>query len=517
MTIAFVASSTVITATAVRGTSTYNVAHPGGSVAAGNLAVISAACRPAANTPTISDPGWTYVANGTGGAGSEVADSGTLKCAKWMKVLDGTESGTVTITNTSGTMLHAVMDVYSKTGAGGWFAQHFTAPDNSSGANFAGTTGSPAQPVAAGDLLHVSYAANTDATSGITTQLATQTGTVFAARSARSRLGNSDGNDGTIYTYDCLVTSASPGTGAIGVGATWAATSAGPHGVSVFKELAQVVASTDLRWIASNLVTGSADLRWNVSNTVTSSLDLRWGVASAVSSPIDLRWKISTAVTASLDLRWISLASVTASSDLRWSVRAIVSGSTDLRWAVLGAVTASSDLRWRSFVGVTNSVDLRWIAAGSVTGSLDLHWRVSSVVSLPTDLRWRVATSVTSSADLRWGVRSVVSAAADLRWTVAGSVSGSIDVRWSVRGAVSGTLDVRWAVRSQINGPLELRWASGGFVPTEIDLRWAVQGVASALRPDAVAAYLTSHVQSHPRYLGIRSPQSRTVAYPVEE
>lgn len=527
MTIANSSSSGIVTATLARGTTTYDVPYVG--VAAGSLAILSVIVRPSTNVPTIlADDGWTLIVNVTGGAGSGV-DSGLTRMCKWYKVLDGTETGNVTVSNVggSGNMVHGVMDVYTKTGARWGVTQNYASGDVTNAANFSGTTATLGTALAAGDLVHVGFALNTDATSGITVQVASQSGTTFSARSARSRLGSSDGEDGTIYTYDCTVTTASPGTGALTVGATYAATSSGAGAVTVLREISSINA---LSTLSDNFAAGSINTsKWSDSygtyaqtggrieitcsttysalKSNSSSTLYAFDQVSAYTEPPPLNSGVG--VFADFVYQAVGQADGTDVgfyNDINAGTIAFVSrtGFFDATAAATTITYVHSTMAYKrmrlsgsKLLFETSPDGYTWTVRRTMTAPVwlmasqggwvyfETHrdnagtggtYYVDSFNTLPVsgavDLQWKQSNVAAASSDLRWAVTSAVTASTDLRWRSLGSVTGSLDVRWAVKSIVTASSDLRWGVASVVTGTTDIRWISYGSVTNSTDLRW---------------------------------------------
>lgn len=240
MTIANAGATGVNTATAALGTTSTTVAYTG--VAAGRLAVITAGVKPSTATlpATLTDGAsktWAKITETTGGTGTNAADTGLSRIAKYVRILDGAETGSITVTGTGASATTAVMDTHSTT-LGGWQTPlSVVASDATHGANCSAATGTWASALAVGDWIHAGYACDTDSTGVATsTHVITQTGTTFSARTARSRLNNSSGNQNGVHTWDASVTVAGGGTTATTLGFTWATSSCGPMGALRLRE-----------------------------------------------------------------------------------------------------------------------------------------------------------------------------------------------------------------------------------------------------------------------------------------
>jgi hypothetical protein len=209
MTIAFVATSSAYTTTAtgVRGTTSINVAYPGsGAVALGRMAVIFAEGKLSTATWGADPSGFTKLVDTTGGNATNGVDNGPTRVGVWYRILDGTETGNATIALTGGTQVTATMSIYSNT-VGEWAPPiAVTGGDATQTTNVSFTGGAWASTLAANDMVLIGYAYNTDATGSHSALSLTQSGATFGTVTGRSRLGGSDGNDGTIITWEASVT-----------------------------------------------------------------------------------------------------------------------------------------------------------------------------------------------------------------------------------------------------------------------------------------------------------------------
>jgi len=143
MTITFVGGTGVSTTGAAKGTTSTTVAY--NNVSAGRMAVLTVAVKP--NTATINTPTdaggntWTKLGEGTGGTGTNAADTGQTKVAKFYRILSGSESGNITCTGTSSGSIQGALDVYAKTRASWDLSQYVTASDATHGTNHSATSG----------------------------------------------------------------------------------------------------------------------------------------------------------------------------------------------------------------------------------------------------------------------------------------------------------------------------------------------------------------------------------------
>lgn len=210
--------STGSPAASAQGSTSISVAYPAG-VAAGRIAVLVASVKLSGATfGTVTD--FTPIGTQAGGTGTSANDAGTTRVGAWYKVLTGSESGSVTVTNDTGVSSAGAMSIYSGT-AGGWAAPAFVAgADTGHGANWSAACGAWAATLAANDLLVVANSTDTDAAQTITSPTITQTGATFGTVTQRNASRSSTGTDSGAYSWDAPVTGGSANA------PTWTHTSA---------------------------------------------------------------------------------------------------------------------------------------------------------------------------------------------------------------------------------------------------------------------------------------------------
>lgn len=238
MTISLAGATGVSTTAAARGTTSTTVAFV--AVAAGRLAVITASVKPSTATWDTDPAGWTKVTDDTGGTGTDATDTGTSRIGKWHRILDGSESGSVTIAATnSPSQVCAAMDVYERT-LPGWAVPISNAgSDITHTTNATGASGSNwSSGLRVGDWVHAGYATDTSSSTAISSQSMTQSGVTFGTKTARSRVGNSSGTHGAVITWDAPVTAVtSAGVGNPSLTLSWTATSCGATGALRIREI----------------------------------------------------------------------------------------------------------------------------------------------------------------------------------------------------------------------------------------------------------------------------------------
>lgn len=269
MTIAHVGSTGVNTATAVRGTTSISVAYPASSVAAGRIAIIFAEGKLSSATWGTDPSGYTKIVDATGGTGSNGVDTGNTRIGIWYKVLSGSESGSETVALTSGTQVTAVMSVYSKT-ATNWVPPNattgfVTGADSTATNNVSAALGSWPTALRTGDWVVAAFAATTDNTAAASSPTITQSGATFGTVTMRNRMGGSDGNDGSIYSWDASVTNGNENAPTVGF--TETATIYGAAAAIRLREVSNVAVST----VSDNFNDNTIDTAlWSINYGTTS-------------------------------------------------------------------------------------------------------------------------------------------------------------------------------------------------------------------------------------------------------
>lgn len=208
MTIAHEASTGVESSSTAKGTTSTNVAY--GGVAAGRRALLFASAKPSTVTwPAIT--GWTNIVDLAGGTGVEnTADDAPTRLGVWYRDLDGSESGSVTITPTgSPNCVVGAMSTYSTTTSWDGAPAAVTGDDATHGASYSAAAGAWAATLAAGDLVAVGRASDNDNTGAKSNFALTQTGASFSGLAYRNNQLNSSGSDVCVVSTDCAVTTGS--------------------------------------------------------------------------------------------------------------------------------------------------------------------------------------------------------------------------------------------------------------------------------------------------------------------
>lgn len=223
------------------GTTSISVAYPA-SPAKGDLILMFVANRPNANTPD-DITGWDKVTT-TGGAGSEGAGTGTVRETLYIKKdadgryeAAGTESGSVTVSCTSGSSMFGRMVKYSKTTGKQWNIATATGSDNSAGTSGSWTAGSDPG-LAANDFL-VLGVVNSEDTARAASEAVSATGCTFGTMTEIQDSGITTGNDLGLVIADFPV-STGPSSAAPVFTLTWSGTnSANSAGPGIFVRIRQ--------------------------------------------------------------------------------------------------------------------------------------------------------------------------------------------------------------------------------------------------------------------------------------
>jgi hypothetical protein len=128
-----------------------SISWPVSSVAAGRLAIVAIICKAYNANPDIADAGWTPIlidfANGTT---ANSADAGSVQLRVWARVLDGSESGSISFSGAPNVWMHYLTVYENSTGL--WDLAAATAAASSRSATAGSDPG-----INAGDWLYVCY------------------------------------------------------------------------------------------------------------------------------------------------------------------------------------------------------------------------------------------------------------------------------------------------------------------------------------------------------------------------
>lgn len=232
MTIAFVASGALAS-----GSTSLSVAYPAG-LSSGDLLLLCVVNKYPVNGPSTPS-GWTLVAQKSGGVGASGADSGSVYSTVFSKVADGTESGSLSVTITSGNSSLGRMLCYSNA-TGGWDIANTTDDDTVASTSLSFTF--PANPgVTAGDFVVAACGANgTSAT--YSSPSFTQTGITFGTPTQRNGSGTTTGDNCDCIIYDVSVNSGTASAAPVFVATANTTFGNYPAGASVFVRLREASA-----------------------------------------------------------------------------------------------------------------------------------------------------------------------------------------------------------------------------------------------------------------------------------
>jgi len=173
------------------------------SIQAGDLLVLAVENKYPTNSPS-TPTGWTLSSNcqGSGGASTAAADSGTVYSTVFWKKAIGNESGTQTVTITSANSSRGAIVAYRPTSG------YEITPVCTNGAYSHGSTtswsatGADDPGFAAGDWAVVASANNSDLAASFSSQAMTATGYTFGSMTERVDSVESQGNDSSLVVAD---------------------------------------------------------------------------------------------------------------------------------------------------------------------------------------------------------------------------------------------------------------------------------------------------------------------------
>ena len=190
------AISHVATGTIVAGTTAASPAYPAGIAAGDALFLFAGACNPAAVTyPTLS--GFTLVLDLSLGGGSHGAGIGPRRMAVYRKdVVDGTETGTVTVTPTgTSDMILAGITCWRVAAGRGWDVAYASGSDTSPG-TATSITADAVLGEATGDVMLGGVCGPTN--SNMAGQTFNATGATYGTASEVGEIGTNNGDDGRL-------------------------------------------------------------------------------------------------------------------------------------------------------------------------------------------------------------------------------------------------------------------------------------------------------------------------------
>lgn len=220
------------------GTTSLSIPYPA-SIAAGDLLVVFISNKYPANGPT-TPAGFTRPTNGQGqgGAGASGIDTGQVFSTCLVKEADGTETGNLAVTITSGNSAVGRMWRCTKSALKNWEYVATNGADNAGAGNWS-VTGAADPGVTAADLVLVGSAINAD-TYTYTLQAITSTGVTYAAMTEQQDSGTAGGQDCYLVVSSHPVTSGTSSAAPVYTMTTSGSAVSAPAGASVFLRLREV-------------------------------------------------------------------------------------------------------------------------------------------------------------------------------------------------------------------------------------------------------------------------------------
>lgn len=181
------------------GSTSLAVPHPA-TVTAGNLLVLHVVNKYPNNSPT-TPTGWTRQKQTGGGAGAAAADTGNVYASIYTKVADGSETGNLTVTITSGNSAMGRMRQYSIEPTSTWLFQAVGgAYDAAAGAAWS-VTGDAVLDIVRSDFVIALSAVNTDLYT-FSAQVLAATGVSFGTMNERDDSVTGNGDDCAIVVTE---------------------------------------------------------------------------------------------------------------------------------------------------------------------------------------------------------------------------------------------------------------------------------------------------------------------------
>lgn len=193
-------------ASAATGSTSLSVAYPA-SIAAGDLLLLFVCNKYPTNGPSTPS-GWSTLTDGqgSGGAGASGIDTGSTYCTVFYRIADGSESGNVSVTITSGNSAVGVINRYTKAADKDWALAACQGADTAGGSTTYTFTGNVDPGLTAADFVVAAAAINSDtytySAQGITATGISAWGTV----TERWDAGTTTGQDCKIVVSDHPVT-----------------------------------------------------------------------------------------------------------------------------------------------------------------------------------------------------------------------------------------------------------------------------------------------------------------------
>lgn len=335
----------------INGTTSLSVAYPA-SISSGDLLVLGVANKYPNNGPTTPS-GWRLLSNcqGSGGQGASGADVGSTYATIFLKEADGTESGNLSVTITSGNSAVGAMVRYTKGAGKDWNIACTNGSDNSGNSTSWSVTGAADPGLITDDIVVVVSAINTDAYTFASHAL-TSTGVTFSSDTERYDDGTTSGQDcklvGTQHVVSGGTSSAAP------VFTMTASGSAAnrPAGASSFLRIRQVDQPIQLSSSANIAASGESTTAQLTAPSGKATSDFVTGRMQDDENPADAIDITSNDYT---ELEWSMVATSNASNGEIYTFRLTDSGSAFSTYTVtpqwtIGSGVASDPRNSSSFL-----------------------------------------------------------------------------------------------------------------------------------------------------------------------
>lgn len=307
----------------VSGTTSVSVPYPA-SISAGDLLVLGVANKYPNNGPT-TPTGWRLLSNcqGSGGQGASGADTGSTYATIFVKEADGTESGNLSVTITSGNSAVGAMVRYTKGAGKNWNLACTNGSDNSGNSTSWSVTGAADPGLITDDIVVVVSAINTDAYT-FASQALTSTGVTFSSDSERYDDGTTSGQDCKLVGTQHVVSGGTSSAAPVFTMTASGSTTNRPAGASSFLRIRQVDQPIQLSSSANIAASGentTAQLTAPVGKTTSDFVTGRMQDDENPADAIDITSNDYT------ELEWSMVATSNASNGEIYTFRVTNSGS----------------------------------------------------------------------------------------------------------------------------------------------------------------------------------------------
>lgn len=514
------------------GSTTVVPSYPAG-VAANRLAIASRVIKPQTATGT-AEAGWTQRATVTGGTGTTGADTGQTRCVVDTKLLDGSESGSVTFDNAATpNNSHAVISIYQIAAGKFWDIATTSGSDATHGTGRS-VAASPAISLQPGDVVLAISASDTDTATAFTSPAITATGLTFGATTERLGAGGTaTGNQSGLHIHEATVAT---GTSTV---APALSLSGGPSncGPTVFVRLREISAPDPTGTVVyvDSTTTGDTALqpnravpvpagtlpydivvvrlsRWEAINPAVTTPGTEWEMIGTQQitgqEKLDTWAKRLTGVdSGTYTFSWGTSMWTTGHATLYRGVnRSVALSSLRINQATgsgttfpnttLNTVPQGSALDWHGvqesggvktqptgYTAVeTNDVDLsayqQNVTAGNFTASGGTSFStnlISSLLELTPEAAVGGTTPIGKDLQLVWNTRAAIGDPLQLVWNTRAAIGKALQAIWNVRTFVGDDLQLVWNTRQAVGDPLQLLWNTKQAVGDSIQLVWDTQ------------------------------------------